>query len=258
MIGSDFPGFRPLFRGVSMGISHEGCVRELNEDNYLADDRRGLWAVADGMGGYERGDYASSRLVELLAGVRTIWPTPKSLALDILSRLEDAHADLLVEGERVQSGVVGSTVVCLAMFEDHAVAIWCGDSRIYRYRRGEGLRRVTRDHTVVQELVEAGRLAPEEAEDHPQSHVLTRGLGVDGAFDPDLQQMELRRGDRFVLCSDGLPRVVSESRIAGIVDRSSNAALCTSGLIEAALQEGAPDNVTVITVDIEHARARLD
>lgn len=245
---------QPRFRAVSNGVSHEGCVRELNEDNYLADDRRGLWAVADGMGGYERGDYASSRVVELLAGVRTIWPTPKSLALDILSRLEDAHQDLLAEGGRARGGVVGSTVVCLCVFEDHALAIWCGDSRIYRWRRGEGLRRVTRDHTVVQELVDAGRLTPDEAEEHPQSHVLTRGLGVDGAYDPDLHQMELRRGDRFILCSDGLPRVVSEDRIAAIAARSSNPALCTSGLLEAALHEGAPDNVTVITVDMDHAR----
>lgn len=248
----------PRFRADSSGVSHEGCVRELNEDNFLADDRRGLWAVADGMGGYERGDYASAKVVELLAGVRTIWPTPKSLALDILSRLSDAHEDLLAEGERSKGGVVGSTVVCLAMFEDHVLAIWCGDSRIYRMRSGEGLRRVTRDHTVVQELVEAGRLTEEEAEIHPQSHVLTRGLGVEGAYDPDLFQMELERGDRFILCSDGLPRVVSEERITSIAARSTSPALCTAGLLEAALHEGAPDNVTVTTVDIDHGRMFQD
>ncbi|MFK7944428.1 MAG: PP2C family serine/threonine-protein phosphatase [Paracoccaceae bacterium] len=229
-------------------------MRELNEDNYLADDRRGLWVVADGMGGYERGDYAAAKVVELLGGVRTIWPTPKSLALDILSRLEDAHVDLLAEGERARGGVVGSTVVCLAMYADHVLAIWCGDSRIYRLRRGDGLRRITRDHTIVQELVDAGRLAAEEAESHPESHVLTRGLGVEGAFDPDFQQLELRRGDRFILCSDGLPRVVGESYIAAIAERSTNPALCTASLLERALQEGAPDNVTVTTVDIDHAR----
>lgn len=252
MVSSQNSPFRP----VSSGISHEGCVRELNEDNFLCDERRGLWAVADGMGGYSRGDFASSKVIAALRYVRTTWPTPKSLVLDILSRLEDAHRDLVEAGQQTRSGIAGSTVACLAMFEGHVVVIWCGDSRIYRFRRGGRLERITRDHTVVQELVDAGRLDQADAESHPESHVLTRGLGVEGRFDPDFAQLALERGDRYILCSDGLPRVVDEARIAAIAERSGSAALTTAALLEVTLQEGAPDNVTVTTVDFEHTLTR--
>ena len=248
-----YPG-HPRFQASSNGVSHEGCVRELNEDNFLSDERRGLWAVADGMGGYARGDYASAKVIGALRYVRTTWPTPKSLVLDILSRLEDAHQELVDAGKQTNAGIVGSTVACLAMFEDHVLAIWCGDSRIYRIRKGGRLERITRDHTVVQELIEAGRLSPAEAETHPESHVLTRGLGVEGRFEPDLEQLPLQRGDRFILCSDGLPRVIDDARIGAIAERSLSAPLTTAALLEASLQEGAPDNVTVTTVDFEFAR----
>ena len=245
----------PRFRASSNGVTHEGCVREVNEDNFLANDRLGLWTVADGMGGYSRGDYASAQIVQILQSIRTVWPNPKSLALDIVGRLEEANQDLLNEGRRNAGGTVGSTVACLAVFEDHALAIWCGDSRIYRLRRGMPIERVTKDHTVVQELVDIGELSEDEAESHPHAHVLTRGLGVESQFKPDFRQMTLRHGDRFLLCSDGLTRTVEEPRIAAMTERAPSAALATSALLEAALQAGAPDNVTVVTVDFEQLPA---
>ena len=243
----------PRFKATSNGVTHEGCVREINEDNYLANDRLGLWTVADGMGGYSRGDFASAQIVQILQSIRTVWPNPKSLALDILGRLDEANLELLNEGRRNGGGTVGSTVACLAAFQDHALAIWCGDSRIYRLRRGMPIERVTRDHTVVQELVDIGELTEDEAESHPHAHVLTRGLGVEAELKPDFRQMTLRHGDRFLLCSDGLTRTVAESRIASMTERAPSPALATAALLEAALQAGAPDNVTVLTVDFEQA-----
>lgn len=243
-------GQTPTLRIQSHGLTHAGCVRELNEDNLLTDDRRGLWAVADGMGGYDHGDFASAAVIDNLRHVRmSSWPTPKSLALDVLGRLEDANHDLLREARRRGGGVIGSTVACLAVFGDHALAIWCGDSRIYRLRRGRAMIRITRDHTLVQELVEGGHLAEADAETHPEAHVLTRGLGVAEQFEPEFRQMTLQSGDRFILCSDGLTRTMAEERIEAIAVRASNPALTSTALLEAALQAGAPDNVTITTVD---------
>lgn len=226
-----------------------GHVREINEDNLLTDDRRGIWAVADGMGGYTRGDVASKTVIDSLDHVRTTWSTPKSLALDVLSRLEEANQDLLAEGQRQGGAILGSTVTCLAVFDDHALAAWCGDSRIYRLRAQEPIQRISRDHSMVQELVDAGQLSEEEAETHPEAHVLTRGLGVEGRFGPEFRQMTLRREDRFILCSDGLTRCVPDDQISSIARSSSSPVMVTSKLMDAALREGAPDNVTVVTVD---------
>lgn len=240
----------PPQRVQSHGVTHTGSVRELNEDNFFTDDRRGLWAVADGMGGYDHGDFASATVIENLSHVRvSSWPTPKSLALDVLGRLEDANSELLREARRRGGGVIGSTVACLAVFGDHMLTIWCGDSRVYRLRRGRPMLRVTRDHTVVQDLVESGHLTEEIAEHHPESHILTRGLGVAEQFEPELRQMVLNQGDRFILCSDGLTRTLPDDRIEAIARRASSPALASSALLEAALQAGAPDNVTVTTVD---------
>lgn len=241
---------RVIFRGVSDGVTHEGCVRMVNEDNFFIDDRLRVWAVADGMGGHYRGDLASATVMEALRHVRNTWPNPKSLALDILSRLEDAHREMVSAGERMGGGVVGSTVACLTLFGDRALLVWCGDSRIYLLRRGEKLRRVTRDHTVVQDMLDAGRLLPHEVDSHQMSHVLTRGLGIEGRFEPDFEQVTVRSGDRFLICSDGLTAILDDEQIAAIAARARGTALSTSALLEAALKAGAPDNVAVVTVDL--------
>ncbi len=242
-------GLPPLFQRSSVGLTDRGGVRELNEDHLLTDDRRGLWAVADGMGGYARGDVASQLVIESLNHVRTTWSTPKSLALDVLSRLEEANQDLLNEAATSGAGMMGSTVACLAVFDDHALAAWCGDSRIYRLRSGAHIQRISRDHSMVQEMVDAGQLTEDEAEAHPEAHVLTRGLGVEGRFGPEFRQMTIQSGDRFVLCSDGLSRCVPDTGINAISGAAANPQVSSSRLMEAALDQGAPDNVTVVTVD---------
>ncbi|MEL6478031.1 MAG: protein phosphatase 2C domain-containing protein [Pseudomonadota bacterium] len=242
------PDPSPL-RATSVGLTHEGCVRDLNEDAVLTDDRRGLWGVADGMGGYALGDVASATVVGHLGYVRTAWPTARSLALDLVGRLEDANTELRALAAREGHRMIGSTVACLAVWGPYALALWCGDSRIYRLRDGRPIQRISQDHTLVQGLVDAGHLTEAEAESHPNAHVLTRGLGVSETFEPDFRQMSLMAGDRFILCSDGLSRVLPDIRIEAISWSARSPGLACMALLEAALHAGGPDNVTIAVID---------
>lgn len=233
----------------SAGRTDAGKVRDHNEDSFLADDGRGVWAVSDGMGGHAGGAEASRSVIMHLSHVRTGWPTPRALALDVVGRLEDAHAAIQRASAAAGQGAAGATVCCLAVYGRHALLAWCGDSRIYRLHPAEGLRRVTHDHTVVQGLVDEGRIAPEDAETHPHAHVLTRAVGATPRLGLDFNQLTLRPGDRFLLCSDGLTRPVPEALIgADLSARRTPQAACDA-LIDRALEAGAPDNVTVVVVD---------
>lgn len=234
----------------SDGATHPGCVRELNEDNAHLDDRTELWAVSDGMGGHDSGDYASAVVIDHLRRVRANQPTPRSLTLDIEDRLEEANAQLREEARRRGVDSIGATIACVAKFGNHALVVWAGDSRVYLMRTGKKLRQVTSDHTIVQDLIDAGRLDPDEAERHPMAHAITRAVGAEDRLELDYTQMQLRCGDRILLCSDGLTRSVSDAAISSALapPRSRDAAI--DALIGLTLDAGAPDNVTVVIVDI--------
>lgn len=244
--GTILPGPGQPLRRASAALTHPGLVRTHNEDSLLADDRRGLWAVADGMGGHAGGAEASRIVVESLARVRTLWADPRALANDIIARLEEAHA--LIRGASA-GGLSGSTVVCLAVHGVHALAVWCGDSRIYRHRPREPLHRVTRDHSVVQELIDAGRLDEADREQHPQAHVLTRAVGAMPLLGLDFGQLDIRPGDRFLLCSDGLTRPVPEAELAAALAGGLGPRALCERLVATVLERGGPDNVSLVIVD---------
>jgi len=233
----------------SAAISHPGLVREQNEDAYLCDDRRGLWAVVDGMGGHACGEVASAVVIEHIDNIRTRWPTARALAEDVISRLEDANTQLRHQARDKGVGTMGATVACLVSFQGKALATWCGDCRIYRFRHRPPIRLVTHDHTLVQQLVDGGGLRPEEAENHPESHVLTRAVGAADQLELDFQQLDLQRGDRFLLCSDGLSRSVPEFEIEAACHSEGGPHRICARLLERALDAGAPDNVTISVVD---------
>jgi serine/threonine protein phosphatase PrpC len=237
----------------SWGDTNPGLRRSVNEDNLLVDDRRRLWAVADGMGGHAAGDEASATIMRALGYVRAGWPTARALANDVIDRIEDADRLIKAETARLDRGQAGSTVCCLAAFGQHALIAWCGDSRVYRRRAGRPapLERLTRDHTVVQELVDEGRLAEADAESHPQAHVLTRAVGAMDRLELDYRQIDIQRGERYLLCSDGLSRVVPEAEIEAALTRHKDVRAGVAALIDAALAAGAPDNVTVVLVDFD-------
>jgi protein phosphatase len=244
---------------ISAGRTHVGKVRKLNEDAVLDTPAKGLWAVADGMGGHAAGDYASASLVAALAEIRD------GLALNDLiaetrQRLERINVQLVSEGRQRRARIIGSTIVVLLSNGWEAVVMWAGDSRLYRLgpRR---LELVTKDHSRIQELITSGKLQPEEAEQHPEANIITRAVGVSELLDLDSQRFEVRAGDTFLLCSDGLSRYLGESDIVTALGAASCQQACDR-LIDAALRTPARDNVTHpparATADDSVVRTRLN
>ena len=189
-----------------------GKVRKINEDAGAAFPEKGLWVVADGMGGHDAGDFASRSIVDSLA----LLDNPGSLSefVDTVDDcLKEVNRRLIDEAASRGAGTtIGSTVVVLLAHQQHCACIWAGDSRIYRLRDGS-LQAVSRDHSQVMELVEQGLLLMEDAESHPAANVVTRAVGAAEDLYFDVEVQELRDGDRYLLCSDGLTKEVSEAEI---------------------------------------------
>lgn len=220
-------------------------VRSLNEDSHLEAPERGLWVVADGMGGHAVGDMASQMVVERLNTL----PLPTSLGTfveQVRDRLRDVndrlHEEALTRAERV----IGSTVVALLAFGRRCVCLWAGDSRLYLLRDGR-LTQLTRDHTQVQELLARGLLRPEDAQNHPAANTITRAVGGEGQLNLDSELLTVREGDMFMLCSDGLHNEVNADEIGTILLRG-RCQQASEELIDLALSRGARDNVSVIVV----------
>ena len=231
-------------RGESGAKSHEGKVRQRNEDNFFALEKHGLWAVADGMGGHEGGDWASAKIVEELEQIR--FPKPfDDACLSIANAIHTAN--MVIYRQSLRRGKqMGSTIVALYAQERRFVVFWCGDSRAYLLRDGT-LHRVSRDHSQVQEMIDRGLIDPKDAEGHPMGHVLARAVGVRDTLELDSVQDEIQPGDVFLLCSDGLHGYVAESEIARLLARGTPDQ-AVEQLVAMTLERGAPDNVTVITV----------
>ena len=232
---------------TSAARSHVGASRTLNEDAVLDRPDLGLWAVADGMGGHEAGDFAAAAIVDALAAIP---PTESGAVLlaEVRARLHDVHQDLRHEAaQRGGDHLIGSTIVALVVVGRHYACLWAGDSRLYRLRDGR-LKAMTRDHSHVQELLDLGRISPEEAARHPQASVITRAVGAADDLDIDTLRDRFEPGDTLLLCSDGLVRAVPEDRIAEIIGRNP-VDKAVDALIDSALQAGAQDNVSVVLID---------
>jgi len=228
------------FERVSSGRTHVGKVRPTNQDAILALDASGLWVVADGMGGYRDGDVASRMVCEALADLSAGATLDESIAA-VRTRLQAVNLKLYKAATRVFDPVVsGSTVAVLAMHDDQCAAIWAGDSRVYRLRARQ-LDRLTTDHTIAAQL----NLQSDEA----AHHAITRAVGGDGRLVLDVHRDRIERGDRYLLCTDGLTHEVGDTRIAELL-AEGDPATCADALIEAALAEGGRDNVSVIVIDV--------
>jgi protein phosphatase len=222
-----------------------GLVRSNNQDELLV--ATGLFAVADGMGGAAAGEVASAIAVRSLqAAFEAGEPTSRNLsaAAQAANRAvwDQAEANPEMRG-------MGTTLVALALVEDGALAaINVGDSRLYRFH-DDTLQQITSDHNLVAELVAEGRLSKEEAEYHPRRNIMTRALGVDPEVPVDLFPLEVRPGDRFLLCSDGLPRELSDDHIASLLRRLADPQEAARELVNEAKRRGGNDNITVVVVD---------
>jgi serine/threonine protein phosphatase PrpC len=231
-------------RAQAGALSHTGRVRQSNEDSFFADDESGLWAVADGMGGHERGEWASAALIDEIG--RPFGAAGFEGRRDeVAERIHRANRAIYEEAQ-ARNIQMGSTIVALFVEGARFAILWAGDSRAYLLRGGI-LHRLSKDHSQVQEMVDRGLLSPEQAEGHPMGHVIARAVGVAGTLAVDVVEDEVEPGDTFLLCSDGLHGSVGDEEIADLLGRHPPEA-AAAGLVDATLGRGAPDNVTVIAV----------
>lgn len=230
----------------SQAVTHVGKVRTLNEDAWFGRDEDGLWAVADGMGGHDAGDMASRTIVETLAGFQ-----PAARFADsrerLMSALQAANRSLAAETRHgAHFRQPGSTVVALLIQDGQGMVAWAGDSRAYRLR-GDNLQQLTRDHSHVQDLLDNELIEHEDVEKHPMANVITRAVGIEVPVEIDTLEFRVEHGDRYLLCSDGLSRVLDDQSLARAVIDGEEGEVVPS-LLEATLERGAPDNVTIVLV----------
>ncbi len=236
---------RPV-QWLSAEETNVGCVRPLNEDSILSRPEIGLWTVADGMGGHDAGSVASKMIIDSLNEV-----VDKKHLNDLVTCIEDKIIDvnqrILKYSEMMLEGrIVGSTVISLIIKGRVGVCLWAGDSRLYRYSKGS-LQQLTCDHSHVSELLKQGAISLEEAENHPEGNVITRAVGTYEDLYIDIETFEVRVGDIFLLCSDGLYNSVEKEGIMRCL-RENNIEVAVNQLIETSLSNNAADNVSVVVV----------
>ncbi len=224
------------------GITDVGRMRSANEDSLLLDDEHRVFAVADGMGGHQAGDVASQTAIEVFhARVRDGDAVDRAVAAanhEVHSKAED---DPSLSG-------MGTTVTAVHIEGRVARFAHVGDSRAYLLRDGQ-LTQVTDDHSLVEELVREGRLSPDEAATHPQRSIITRALGIEESVDVDTYEIDLRPGDRVLLCSDGLTSMMRDEPIEELLRAESDPDVAARRLVDAANEAGGDDVVTVVVVD---------
>jgi protein phosphatase len=224
--------------------THPGRVRDHNEDNIFGSNEAGLWVVADGMGGHACGEVASEIVVKRLRGC---YGEGKSLpaAIELAHQAVTEHAEA-----NPQAKGMGATVVAMSLHGQSYDIAWVGDSRAYRLR-GSELELLSRDHSYLEWLKDNG-ITVEEARRHPKRNVITQSIGV-GEPNPDAVHGDCQPGDRYLLCSDGLNDELTDEEILAILYSADNSNVITQRLIEAALEKGGRDNISVIVVDIDPA-----
>jgi serine/threonine protein phosphatase PrpC len=246
------PGGLRLSYGAATDV---GLVREVNEDSYLAEPP--VFVVADGMGGHDGGDIASRFVVEEFAGLVEAGYDPSGAKDAVLATFRSCRQRLSRYGttHRGSDGgrwLGGTTTVVALLAEDQDGPRWLlvnlGDSRIYRY--ADGLHRVSTDHSVVQELVDSGRISEQEALVHPERHIVTRALGSPDPLEPDFFDVPIADAPRVLLCSDGVTDLVRDDEIAHLLAAHPDARDAADAIVGAALRSGGVDNATALVVDV--------
>jgi serine/threonine protein phosphatase PrpC len=231
-----------------------GRIRAGNEDSLYADadQERGLFIVADGMGGHAAGEIASEMAVKIVAGelapVRDLnGPEPLRAMADALRAANRAIFErTIIEADKQG---MGTTASCILMGAGRYIIGHIGDSRVYLLRDGN-FRQVTKDHSYVQEQVDAGFLTPEQARYHPYSNVITRCVGANAAVEADVLHGELQAGDLYLLCSDGLTGMVEDVQLKKIMETKASPGKMVDSMITEANKRGGLDNITAIVVQV--------
>lgn len=233
-----------------------GKVRTQNEDAHFLEPEIGLFIVADGMGGHKGGSLASKIVTEdlpvmienKLHALKS--RSPRAVRRIFQQTITEQSRQLLIEGEHGEHGYneMGTTVVVLLIADNRAFIANLGDSRIYRLRNGQ-LKQMTKDHSVITELLEAGRIQPHEADDHVAQGQITQHIGMDEEPAPHIKSFALKKDDQLILCTDGLTDMVEDKEIKKILHNENNPKTAAEKLIKKANKNGGHDNTTIIIVD---------
>jgi len=236
-----------------LSFSEKGCIRKNNEDSFLVLPEQGLYAVADGMGGHRAGEVASSTALQELG--KSI---PQLVELEGQA-LESGLTEAFIQANRVvyessttesENAGMGTTLTVLLVLSKTVVIAHVGDSRAYLWR-DEELTSLTVDHSLVGELVRLGQISPEEAEKHPQRHVLMRAVGADLEIEVDCRSISLQNGDVFLLCTDGFSNMISDQELVVEFLEPSSWEERFEKLRKLTLERGAPDNFTALCCILE-------
>ena len=220
-----------------------GKLRKQNEDAAWFDESRAVFAVADGMGGHLAGEVASRMAIEAVQRMAKDNACPGIAALR--EAVASAHETILAHAQdHIECAGMGTTLSVLWLGVNYAYIAHVGDSRIYRLREGS-LTQITQDHSLVEELVRAGLITREQARTHPRRNIITRALGTHGENEPDLLVTDVRDGDLFLLCTDGLTGMVADGDIERVL-RENDMETAADRLLALALDAGGRDNVTLI------------
>jgi serine/threonine protein phosphatase Stp1 len=226
--------------------THVGLVRLSNQDSYCRNPAAGVWVVADGMGGHYGGERASAAITERIGDVVHYGSFAQTLSA-VREAIADANHTIFGQAQ-AENRRMGSTVVALVIGEGRYAILWAGDSRAF-LKRGEAVLLLTRDHSQAEELVDAGLLDRQSVAGHHSSHILVRAVGVLPSVQIDEVVGDSAEGDVFLLCSDGLHNLVSNTEMAKMIDACEFNRV-SEQLVELGLERGAPDNITVCLVAV--------
>jgi len=255
---------RKTFKVESSALSDRGLNerRPLNEDAFLHDPARNVFAVADGVGGAEAGEVASQTAIEVLdeAFRHQVDGTDVEDLMELAIQRANASIHQMAQ-EHAKFSMMATTIVALHLKDNIATFGHVGDSRLYRLTPDGVLRRETEDHSIVEEEVRAGRMTPEQAANHPSKNVISRALGAEQGVEVDMKTIEVEDGTEFILCTDGITRHVSDNELRQLLVLNSNLEEICNELKRRCYERGAEDNLTVVVVrvgDRVHAEERME
>jgi serine/threonine protein phosphatase PrpC len=240
------------FQVSSHGVTDVGHVRSKNEDSILVNEDENIWIIADGMGGHHAGDFASQTITNNLS----LFKQHASLDDSILLLEENIlNSNSVIRKKSFNLGrnaTIGSTVVCVYIWNNFLFTLWAGDSRLYRFRNAR-LERLTEDHSYVEELVRMGKIEARDAEEHPAANVVLKAVGIDDNLRMDFEYFELQDGDIYIICSDGLYKDLDDGEIGRIIESNpEDMTALSQALLASSLNAGGTDNTSIITMKICH------
>lgn len=252
---------KAMTRITCTGLTDKGCVRDHNEDRWYADAEQGLFIVSDGMGGQTAGERAAELVVERLPELlgTTSWTDDELRSGSTREKVTQALISVnSILRKRIQEQPeligMGATVVLALVRNQYALVVHIGDSRAYRVRQGR-IERLTSDHTLTRLLMDAGEVSAKDVENHPGSNQLTRYMGMSGELLPETHGIELIAGDRLLLCSDGLTKMLSDHQLQLIFEAEADIQIVSQRLASEAKRAGGTDNITVVVVELTENNA---